>query len=93
VASLGALLRKDPAALARLAATEGADAIALQETKVQEGAPEAESEKRLGLPGWHVSWASSTAKKGYSGVAIATRHAPLSVRSGVGLKEADDEGE
>lgn len=92
VAGLAALLRKDPAAVARLVATERADCLCLQEHKMQEGATPA-VEPALGLPpGWHVSWAASTAKKGYSGVAIATRHAPLAVVSGLGLPEADAEG-
>lgn len=39
---------------------------------------------KLGLPGWHVTWACSTKKLGYSGVAIASRVEPLSVRVGIG---------
>lgn len=90
VAGLAALLRKDPVALARLVATERADCLCLQEHKLQINGT---GGLDLGLPpGWHVSWAASVAKKGYSGVAIATRHAPLSVREGVGLGEADAEG-
>jgi len=93
VAGLAGLLRKDAHALARLVATERADCLCLQEHKLQAGAT-AGVEASLGLPpGWHVSWAASTARKGYSGVAIATRHAPLAVvREGVGLPEADGEG-
>ena len=41
--------------------------------------------------GWHLVQADAV-KKGYSGVAIWSRHKPVSVRTEIGLKWADDEG-
>lgn len=62
-----------------------ADFVCLQETKMQEGqldfAPE----------GYHQYW-NSAEKKGYSGTAIFAKHAPLSVRYGIGIPEHDTEG-
>lgn len=46
----------------------------------------------LGLPGWHCHWTCSTAKLGYSGTAIISRHKPLSVSYGIGAAEHDAEG-
>lgn len=89
VAGLAALLRKDPEALSRLVASEGADALCLQEHKLQTEKKAAKGGKdgareifggggganKLGLPGWHITWACSTKPKhlGLSGVAIASR--------------------
>lgn len=113
VPGLNSMLARDPLALSRLVAAEGADALCLQEHKLQpertkpgaagrDGAKEifgdcclgaagggcASSHRangnKLGLPGWHVTWACSTKKLGYSGVAIASRVEPLSVRVGIG---------
>ena len=122
VAGLTTKLEKDPELLSRLVAAEGADALCLQEHKLQaartkagkagkDGALEifgecclgvagggcgggsgsgsgsssrAAAANKLGLPGWHVTWACSTEKLGYSGVAIASRVEPLSVRIGIG---------
>lgn len=47
---------------------------------------------KLGLPGWHVTWACSTKDLGYSGVAIASRVEPLSVRIGIGNGDVSEEG-
>lgn len=41
--------------------------------------------------GWHATFNCSTAKKGYSGTAILSRQAPLSVARGIGAEEHDDE--
>lgn len=90
VAGLNGLLRKDPDAVSRLVAAEQADALCLQEHKLQSGNV-ADAAPRLGLPGWHITWATSEGKKGYSGVAIASRLPPLSVRVGMGDAAADDE--
>ena len=114
VAGLTSMLAKDPEVLRRLVAAEGADALCLQEHKLQpargasgkkagaleifgkcclgaagggcggSGGAAAAAANKLGLPGWHVTWACSTAKLGYSGVAIASRVEPLSVRIGIG---------
>ena len=46
---------------------------------------------KLELPGYLQYWYSAE-KKGYSGTAIFTKHAPLSVRYGVGVEELDHEG-
>ena len=62
-----------------------ADFFCLQETKLQEGQID------LALPGYAQYW-NYAEKKGYSGTAIFTKHAPLSVRYGVGVPELDTEG-
>ncbi|MCU0792480.1 MAG: exodeoxyribonuclease III [Opitutaceae bacterium] len=69
-------------------AASGADAICLQETKCHPGDVA------------HVSWPSeyksvtfhAAEKKGYSGTAILSKHAPLAVRFGMGRPEHDGEG-
>lgn len=62
-----------------------ADFFCLQETKMQPGQAEFAPE------GYHQFW-NSAEKKGYSGTAIFTRHAPLSVQYGLGIPEHDREG-
>ncbi|MBR2782276.1 MAG: exodeoxyribonuclease III [Oscillospiraceae bacterium] len=62
-----------------------ADFFCLQETKLQ---PDQIS---LELPGYEQFW-NSAEKKGYSGTAIFTKHAPLNVRYGIGVEELDHEG-
>ena len=62
-----------------------ADALCLQETKLQEGQIE------LDLPGYHQYW-NYAEKKGYSGVAVFTRVEPLGVSRGIGIEEHDHEG-
>ena len=62
-----------------------ADFFCLQETKLQEGQID------LDLPGYTQYW-NYAEKKGYSGTAIFAKHAPLSVRYGVGVPELDTEG-
>ena len=62
-----------------------ADFFCLQETKLQEG------QIQLELPGYHQYWCYAQ-KKGYSGTAIFTKHAPLSVAYGLGVPELDTEG-
>ena len=64
---------------------EDADFFCLQETKLQEG------QVTLDLPGYTQFW-NSAEKKGYSGTAIFTKTAPLSVTYGVGVPELDTEG-
>ena len=63
----------------------GADAVCLQETKMQPGQLELE------LPGYVQFW-NSAEKKGYSGTAIFTKHQPLAVTYGIGMPEHDTEG-
>ena len=62
-----------------------ADFFCLQETKLQEG------QIQLELPDYHQYWCYAE-KKGYSGTAIFTKHAPLSVAYGLGVPELDTEG-
>ena len=62
-----------------------ADFFCLQETKLQEGQIE------LSFDGYESYW-NYAEKKGYSGTAIFTRHAPLSVSLGIGIEEHDREG-
>jgi exodeoxyribonuclease-3 len=62
-----------------------ADFFCIQETKLQAGQID------LCFPGYESYW-SYAEKKGYSGTAIFTRHAPLSVRYNLGLPEHDTEG-
>ena len=66
---------QDPEALSRLAETEDADVICLQETKLQGKATDT-TETLLGLPGWQYLWSCSTARLGYSGTAIFCRSDP-----------------
>ncbi len=65
--------------------TLDADFFCLQETKMQPG------QLALELPGYEQFWYSAE-KKGYSGTAIFAKHAPLSVRYGVGVEDLDHEG-
>ncbi|MCL2047014.1 MAG: exodeoxyribonuclease III [Oscillospiraceae bacterium] len=62
-----------------------ADIFSLQETKMQQGQAE------IDLDGYQEFW-NSADKKGYSGTAIFTRIAPLSVSYGMGIDEHDHEG-
>lgn len=64
---------------------EDADVFCLQETKLQEG------QHDLELPGYHQYW-NYAEKKGYSGTALFTKKAPLSVTYGIGVPEHDHEG-
>lgn len=62
-----------------------ADFICLQETKMQAGQLDY-------LPAGYQGYFNYAEKKGYSGVAIYTRHTPLSVTTGIGVAEHDTEG-
>lgn len=62
-----------------------ADCFCLQETKLQAG------QLDLSLEGYEQFW-NYAEKKGYSGTAIFTRNAPISVSYGVGVPELDTEG-
>ena len=62
-----------------------ADFFCLQETKLQAGQIDLE------LTGYEQYW-NYAEKKGYSGTAIFTKHAPLSIRYGIGVPELDTEG-
>ena len=65
-----------------------AQIIALQETKAS---PEQLTEALRSPKGWNASYASSTVKKGYSGVAVFTRVPPLRITAE--LPDADFQGE
>ena len=62
-----------------------ADIFCLQETKVQAGQIE------LDLDGYHQFW-NYAEKKGYSGTAVFTKKAPISVSYGIAVPEHDTEG-
>lgn len=62
-----------------------ADIFCLQETKLQQGQIELE------LSGYEHYW-NYAEKKGYSGTAVFTKRAPLSVVYGLGIPEHDTEG-
>ncbi len=62
-----------------------ADAVCLQENKMQP------DQLTLELEGYEQYW-NSAVKKGYSGTAVFTKHAPLSVKNGMDLPEHDNEG-
>lgn len=62
-----------------------ADLFAIQETKLQEGQIELEFDG-------YESYFNSAQKKGYSGVAVYTKHHPISVTKGIGIEEHDQEG-
>ena len=62
-----------------------ADAVCLQETKLQEGQIE------MDLPGYYQYW-NYAEKKGYSGTAIFTKKEPINVTYGIGIPEHDTEG-
>ncbi|MBQ2924032.1 MAG: exodeoxyribonuclease III [Anaerotignum sp.] len=62
-----------------------ADIFSLQETKLQAGQIDLETD------GYHQFW-NYAEKKGYSGVAVFTKKEPLSVAYGIGVEEHDHEG-
>lgn len=62
-----------------------ADFFCLQETKMQKG------QLDVSFDGYRSYW-NYAEKKGYSGTAIFTRHEPIRVSYGIGIKEHDREG-
>lgn len=62
-----------------------ADAFCIQETKLQEGQID------LDLPGYH-QYFNYADRKGYSGTAIFTKEAPLSIKMGLDVDEYNHEG-
>lgn len=69
-------------------ASGGPDVLALQETKA---APEQLPQELRAPHGYHAAWYAAQ-KRGYSGVATFSRHAPLQVARGIGEPRFDDEG-
>jgi exodeoxyribonuclease-3 len=64
------------------------DVLGLQETKAQD------DQVREALFGWdsYEVHSSSAVKKGYSGTAVLTKHAPVQVQAGIGVTDLDQEG-
>lgn len=69
-----------------LVRTYNLDVLCLQEVKAEQ------AQANLALEGFNVYWNASKIKKGYSGVAILTKHTPLSVKYDMGIEEHDQEG-
>lgn len=63
--------------------------LGIQETKAT---PDQLSSELTQPDGYSTYWASSTAKKGYSGVGLFTQMQPQSVETGLGIDEFDVEG-
>ena len=61
------------------------DMMCLQEIKMSEGQIE------LDLPGYYQYY-NYAQKKGYSGTAVFTKHKPINVSYGIGIKDHDTEG-
>ncbi len=66
-----------------------ADILAIQETKLQ---AHQLTPAMTNLAGYTSYWSHAKTKKGYSGVGVYTRHAPLNVNYGIGQSRFDDEG-
>ena len=73
---------------AEIVASLDADVVALQEIKAT---PEQLPESLRNLPGYQAHWFPAS-RKGYAGVAVYSRQAPLSVLHGVGDDVHDGEG-
>ena len=67
------------------------DILCLQETKAQDDQVADALAGISSLTGYHRV-AASAEKKGYSGTAVLSKSAPLSVRRGIGVPELDNEG-
>lgn len=65
-----------------------ADVVCIQETKAQI----TDLTEKHTAPGNYRSWFEDAEKRGYSGVALFSRHEPIRVTHGSGLKEFDAEG-
>lgn len=65
------------------------DILAIQETKCTE---DQLPEKRFAPLGYTAYFDSATERKGYSGVAVYTKHIPLKAERGLGNKDYDHEG-
>jgi exodeoxyribonuclease-3 len=69
-------------------ATESPDILCVQETKAT---PDQLSVDLISPQGYYTYW-SLPNKKGYSGVAVFTRHEPCNVETNMGIARFDDEG-
>lgn len=70
-------------------AQEDPDMICLQEVKAS--ADQVNQEDFIKL-GYHVYWMEASSRKGYSGVALLTKHRPVHVAYGCGIETYDREG-
>mmetsp|Transcript_34920 Transcript_34920/g.56522 ORF Transcript_34920/g.56522 Transcript_34920/m.56522 type:complete len:367 (+) Transcript_34920:645-1745(+) len=68
---------------------EQPDVLCLQETKVSLADCPKDILTKLG---YEEAWACGTEKKGYSGIAVFTKHKPLKITDGLGQLEHDGEG-
>ena len=69
--------------------TEKPDILCLQETKAS---PEQLPDDAKNIKGYESFFASSTFKKGYSGVAVYTKEKPQQVEYGLGISRFDEQG-
>lgn len=65
------------------------DILCLQETKCE---PSQLPDEAVNIQGYHSFFASSTVKKGYSGVAIYTKEKPSKIEYGIGVARFDEQG-
>ncbi len=65
------------------------DVLGIQETKAS---PDQLEDELRQPAGYHTYWATSTVKKGYSGVALYSKTEPNNVQIGLGIEEFDQEG-
>ena len=70
-------------------AVEKPDMVCLQEVKASLDQIDVDEFTQLG---YHVYWMDATVKRGYSGVAILTKHTPYHVAYGCGIEVYDREG-
>ena len=68
---------------------ERPDILCLQETKAD---PSQLPDEAKNIPGYQSYFASSTFKKGYSGVAVYTKEIPDKVEYGLGIQRFDEQG-
>lgn len=68
---------------------ENPDLLCIQETKAR---PEQLTDDLLNINGYKSYFSSSIVKKGYSGVAIYSKHEPVKVEHGFGIPKFDNEG-
>lgn len=68
---------------------ESPDILCLQETKAR---PEELGRDLREPTGYHTYWNYPQESRGYSGVALFTKHNPISVKAGLGVEEFDTEG-
>ena len=98
VNGMRALMKKDPSALDTLASRTRADVLALQETKLGADGERALGDANAFLADYGVrAFATSTGRKGYSGVALFIRNDCASMikrieRVELGIEEFDVEG-